>query len=49
MPKENGFFCRIILIVLEPVSPFNGCYCGGGGKEDKLDVIVDLGRPNDDQ
>jgi uncharacterized protein len=22
----------------------NGCYCGGGGKEDKLDVVVELGR-----
>jgi uncharacterized protein len=22
----------------------NGCYCGGAGKEDTLDVIVELGR-----
>jgi len=22
----------------------NGCYCGGGGKEDRLDVVVELGR-----
>ena len=26
----------------------NGCLCGGGGKEDKLDVIVELGRHSDD-
>ena len=26
----------------------NGCYCGGGGKEDKLDVVVELGRRSDD-
>ncbi|MFO7685021.1 MAG: 50S ribosome-binding protein YggL [Desulfobacterales bacterium] len=26
----------------------NNCYCGGGGKEDKLNVIVELGRRSDD-
>ena len=26
----------------------NGCYCGGGGKEDSLDVVVELGRMADD-
>jgi len=26
----------------------NGCYCGGGGKADKLDVVVELGRRSDD-
>jgi uncharacterized protein YggL (DUF469 family) len=26
----------------------NGCYCGGGGKEDKLDVVVELGCRIDD-
>lgn len=26
----------------------NGCYCGGGGYEDKLDVVVELGRRSDD-
>lgn len=26
----------------------NGCYCGGGGKENKLDVVVELGRRSDD-
>jgi len=25
------------------------CYCGGGGKEDTLNVIVELGRPGDDR
>ena len=25
----------------------NGCYCGGGGKEDSLDVVVELGRMAD--
>jgi uncharacterized protein YggL (DUF469 family) len=27
----------------------NDCYCGGGGKEDSLDVIVELGVPADDR
>ncbi len=27
----------------------NGCFCGGGGKEDTLDVIVELGRLSDDR
>ncbi len=26
----------------------NGCYCGGGGKEDCLTVVVELGRRSDD-
>jgi len=26
----------------------NGCYCGGGGKEDKSGVVVELGRRADD-
>jgi uncharacterized protein len=26
----------------------NGCFCGGGGKEERLDVIVELGRRSED-
>ena len=26
----------------------NGCYCGGGGKGDELDVVVELGHRSDD-
>ena len=26
----------------------NGCYCGGGGSEDKLNVVVELGLRSDD-
>jgi len=33
---------------LEEAIEANGCYCGGGGKEDKLDVVVELGRRSDD-
>jgi len=27
----------------------NGCYCGGAGKEDTFDVIVELGNSSDDR
>jgi uncharacterized protein YggL (DUF469 family) len=33
---------------IEEAIETDGCYCGGGGKEDKLDVIVELGRRSDD-
>lgn len=33
---------------IEEAIEANGCYCGGGGKEDKLDVIVELGRMSED-
>jgi uncharacterized protein len=26
----------------------NGCFCGGGGKEERLDLIVELGRRSED-
>lgn len=32
---------------IEEAIEANGCYCGGGGKEDKLDVVVELGRRSD--
>jgi len=27
----------------------NYCYCGGGGKEDTLDIVVELGRSGNDR
>jgi uncharacterized protein YggL (DUF469 family) len=33
---------------IEEAVEANGCYCGGGGKEDKLDVVITLGRRSDD-
>jgi uncharacterized protein len=33
---------------IEKAIEANGCYCGGSGKEDKLDVVVELGRRSDD-
>jgi len=40
----DEFFDAFIEVAIEA----NGCYCGGGGKEDKLDVVVELGRRSDD-
>ncbi|PIP06199.1 MAG: hypothetical protein COX51_09390 [Syntrophobacteraceae bacterium CG23_combo_of_CG06-09_8_20_14_all_50_8] len=33
---------------IEKAIEANNCYCGGGGKEDSLDVVVELGRMADD-
>ena len=33
---------------IEEAIEANGCYCGGGGSDDKLDLIVELGRRSDD-
>ena len=33
--------------ILEAIEA-NGCYCGGGLYEDKIDVIVELGKMSDD-
>lgn len=33
---------------IEEAIEANGCYCGGGGKDEKLDVVVELGRRSDD-
>lgn len=45
--KKNG--CDEFLdAFIEEAIEANGCYCGGGGKEDKLSFIVELGRRSDD-
>lgn len=33
---------------IEEAIESNGCYCGGGGNEDRLNVVVELGRLSDD-
>ena len=40
----DGFLDAFIKEAVEA----NGCFCGGGGKEDKLDVVIELGRRSDD-
>lgn len=40
--RKDGFDEFFYAFVEEAIEG-SGCYCGGGGKEDKLDVIVELG------
>ncbi len=46
-PAKDGFD-EFLDAFIEDAIEANGCYCEGGGKEDKLDVIVELGRRSDD-
>lgn len=45
--RKDGFD-EFLDAFIEKAIEANGCYCGGGGKEDRLDVIVELGRRSDD-
>jgi len=45
--RKDGFDEFFYAFVEEAIEA-NGCYCGGGGKEGKLDVVVELGRRWDD-
>jgi uncharacterized protein YggL (DUF469 family) len=44
--RKDGFDEFLDAFIEEAVES-NGCYCGGGGKEDKLNVVVELGRRSD--
>jgi len=33
---------------IEEAIETNGCYCGGGGKGDRLDFVIELGRRSSD-
>jgi uncharacterized protein len=46
--RKDGFDGFLDAFILEAIEA-NGCLCGGGGREDKLDVIVELGRETDDR
>lgn len=48
MRNRKDGFDEFLDAFIEKAIEANGCYCGGGGKEDKLDVIVELGRRLDD-
>jgi len=45
--RKDGFDEFLDAFIEEAVEA-NGCYCGGGGKDDKLDVVVELGRRSSD-
>jgi len=44
----RGGFDEFLDAFVEEAIEANGCYCGGSGKENKLDVVVELGRRMDD-
>ena len=45
--RKEGFDEFLDAFIDEAIEA-NGCYCGGGGKEGKLCVVVELGRRSDD-
>jgi uncharacterized protein YggL (DUF469 family) len=45
--RNEGFDDFLDAFILEAIEA-NGCYCGGGGKEANLDVVVELGTRADD-
>jgi uncharacterized protein len=45
--RSDGFDEFLDSFIEEAVEA-NRCYCGGGGKEDTLDVVIELGRRLDD-
>ena len=45
--RKDGFEEFLDAFIEEAIES-NGCYCGGGGNEDKLEVVVELGRRSDD-
>jgi uncharacterized protein YggL (DUF469 family) len=45
--RKDGFNDFLDAFVMEAIKA-NGCYCGGGGMEDILDVVIELGRHADD-
>ena len=47
--NQKEEFDEFLDACLEEAIEANGCYCGGGGKEDKLDVVVELGRQSVDR
>ncbi len=49
MRNRKDGFDEFLDAFIEEAIESNGCYCGGGGKEDKLDVVVELGRRLDDR
>ena len=48
MRNRKDGFDEFLDAFIEEAIESKGCYCGGGGSEDKLDVVVELGRRSDD-
>ncbi len=45
--RKDGFD-EFLDAFIEKAIEANGCYCGGGGSDDKLGVVVELGCRSDD-
>jgi uncharacterized protein YggL (DUF469 family) len=45
--RKEGF-AEFFDAFIEEAIETSGCYCGGGGKEDTLNVVVELGHRSDD-
>jgi uncharacterized protein len=48
MRNRKDGFDEFLDTFIEEAIELNRCYCGGGGKENKLDVVVELGRHSDE-
>jgi len=48
MRNRKDGFDEFLDAFIEEAIELNKCYCGGGGKENKLDVVVELGRRSDE-
>jgi len=48
MRNRKDGFDEFLDAFIEEAIESNGCYCGGGGNTDKLNVVVELGRRSDD-
>ena len=48
MRNRKDGFDEFLDAFIEDAIELNRCYCGGGGKENKLDVVVELGRRSDE-
>jgi uncharacterized protein YggL (DUF469 family) len=47
MRNRKDGFDEFLDAFIEEAIESNKCYCGGGGNEDKLDVVVEFGRRSD--
>lgn len=47
LKSEEGFDEFLDDFIMEAIEA-NGLYCGGGGRGDKIDIVVELGRLEDD-
>ena len=46
--NKKDSFDKFLDAFVEEAIEANGCYCAGGGNEDMLSMVLDLGRRSDD-